>query len=188
MSGLISLVDGVWKSKAGGGDELLQSFNYRLCLTTNCSNSLPFTPPTSYNSSLYLLYTHFIQAANLTAIDPMFNMGQHNLARRYIEAQWEERRRIAQEYREFTDVLLYFLSHDLSLPLEVPNAVTVEQWEHLHIISIYYNGAEESRTNKQQVTASDDHVAPNVNVLFPRPQEEMAIGFRSEINKSDGGE
>ena len=54
-------VDGVWDGEVGEGDDLVQSCNYRLCVTTNTSNQLPFNAPDDYDASLYVLYQRFYQ-------------------------------------------------------------------------------------------------------------------------------
>ena len=137
-SGLLPLVDRVWTAAdvEGDGDLLVQSFNYRLCFSTNRSNQLPFTAPPHYRPADYTLYSRLVAAANLTAVEPMFNLQPlphakldvnngggastdfflHNLARRYVLSNSSERAVIAARYRHLTQGLLHFLSSDPSLP------------------------------------------------------------------------
>ena len=140
-SGLLPLIDGVWKgdSTVGEADDLVQSINYRLCLTTNQSNAIPFTAPADYDHTQYELYRRYIHAANLSTVEPMFNIGElphdkydfnnaggastdvffHNAAKEYILASplSPTRANLTRLYRSFTRGLLYFLAHSSVLPV-----------------------------------------------------------------------
>ena len=140
-SGLLPLIDGLWWQDditVGEADDLVQSINYRLCLTTIRSNAVPFTAPSGYDPSLYELYRRYILAANLSSIEPMFNIGElphdkydfnnaggvstdvffTNSARDYILAPPLSNRRtdLINIYRWFTRGLLHFLSNSTALP------------------------------------------------------------------------
>jgi hypothetical protein len=46
---------------AGSGDKLVQSFNYRLILTNNPADRLPFPRPAGYDRSRYALLQRYIE-------------------------------------------------------------------------------------------------------------------------------
>ena len=142
-SGLLPLVDGLWEGheRVGQADDYVQCINYRLCLTTNKSNSVPFSAPADYDFTVYELYRRYISAANLSSIDGMFNIGElphykfdfnnaggastdvffNNAALNYILASplSDTRAKLTSLYRDFTRGLLYFLSHSPLLPASV---------------------------------------------------------------------
>ena len=136
-SGLIPGVDGEFAGRVGEGDDLVQSNNYRLCITTNVSNQLPFDPPADYDETQYLLLYHrFINESRLTTAGPLFNSNglphqkfdwnngggvstdyfHYDLARKYIEAETSQRDTYRTLYEHWTQGLLYFLANDLTLP------------------------------------------------------------------------
>ena len=135
-SGLIPGVDGVWDGTVGEGDDLVQSFNYRLCITTNASNQLLFNAPEDYDASLYVLYQRFINESGITAASTLFNGNalphekldwnngggvstdffHFDLSKKYLLADTAQRDAYRALYRSWTEGLLYFLANDLSLP------------------------------------------------------------------------
>ena len=47
----------------GDGDDLLQAYNFRLCVTNSSSIRVPFPPPSAYNASNYDLFRRWIAAS-----------------------------------------------------------------------------------------------------------------------------
>jgi hypothetical protein len=50
--------------KQGDADNLVQSYNFRLCVTTNKTNTAPFVKPTNYDASKYLLLQRYLMACS----------------------------------------------------------------------------------------------------------------------------
>ena len=131
-SGLVWGVDGVWAMEEGDGDDLVQSFNFRLCMTTNTSNQLPITSPPDYLAAWYVLYQRYLTQSNLSSISSLFNtqplphskadfnngggastdLFAHGLATKYILSPPLQRDDLVQQYVSFTQGLLWFLLTD----------------------------------------------------------------------------
>lgn len=59
-SGLLPLVNPNSGGTVGQGDLRLQAYNYRLCLTQNATNKIPFTAPTNYAEANYELVRRYV--------------------------------------------------------------------------------------------------------------------------------
>lgn len=54
---------GAHAGPAGGGDALVQAYNFRLCVTRNASNALPWARPAGYNASEWALLRAYAAVA-----------------------------------------------------------------------------------------------------------------------------
>ncbi len=61
-SGLLPLVNATNGGTVGQGDQRLQAYNFRLCLTQNATNKIPITAPAGYSESQYELVRRYIAA------------------------------------------------------------------------------------------------------------------------------
>jgi hypothetical protein len=61
-SGLLPLIQTNAPGAIGQGDQLMQCYNFRLCLTQNPTNQIPITAPTNYSESTYELLHRYINA------------------------------------------------------------------------------------------------------------------------------
>lgn len=61
-SGLLPGVIDVGQKPLGSADTSMMAFNYRLCVTDNADNRIPFTRPDSYDPLLYETTARFLQA------------------------------------------------------------------------------------------------------------------------------
>lgn len=59
-SGLLLLVNPNTGGTVGQGDQRLQAYNYRLCLTQNATNKIAITAPTNYSEANYELVRRYI--------------------------------------------------------------------------------------------------------------------------------
>ena len=112
----------------GSGDDRVQGYNYRLCVTQNRSNLLPFPPPANYNASTWEALRREAQA-NITSPDftafvsavPVPN-GKYDLNNGdfvstdatglswpYPNASYEDRAAIDTAHREYMLEFFYFL-------------------------------------------------------------------------------
>lgn len=61
-SGLLPFIQPGDGGKPGDGDHRVQTYNYRLCFTTNEANRLPVTPPPNYDPAKYELLARYLEA------------------------------------------------------------------------------------------------------------------------------
>lgn len=61
-SGLLPFIQTGDGGKPGEGDHRVQTYNYRLCFTTNEANRLPVTPPANYDPAKYELLGRYLEA------------------------------------------------------------------------------------------------------------------------------
>jgi len=66
-SGLLPLVQTNTGGTVGQGDQRLQAYNFRLCLTQNATNKIPITAPTNYSAANYELVRRYV--TNRLAVD-----------------------------------------------------------------------------------------------------------------------
>ncbi|WP_248924459.1 FAD-dependent oxidoreductase [Paenibacillus hamazuiensis] len=122
----------------GEGDHRLQAYNFRLCLTKNPDNRVPFQKPERYNRDEYASLIEDVRAGRITAINGAINIVQipngksdtnnhhysmlstdlpeENLD--YPEGSREVREQIIRRHREYIQGLLWFLQNDEELPAE----------------------------------------------------------------------
>ena len=129
----------------GSGDNLIQAYNYRICLTDDPENRIPIEKPENYDPSMYELLVRLYDAQkDMRDINQYFiwskgpnrktdvnNRGafstdmigaNHN----YPEATWEERQEIMKIHKDYTLGLLYFVANDPRVPAELQNYV--KEW------------------------------------------------------------
>ena len=61
-SGLLPFIQPGDGGVPGDGDRRVQTYNYRLCFTTNADNRLPIAPPANYDPSRYELLARYLEA------------------------------------------------------------------------------------------------------------------------------
>src|SRR6185436_12519063 len=61
-SGLLPFVQSGNGGTAGDGDNRVQAYNYRLCLTQTAANKIPIAPPPDYDPAQYELLGRYVQA------------------------------------------------------------------------------------------------------------------------------
>ncbi|KAA0992307.1 FAD-dependent oxidoreductase [Dyadobacter aurulentus] len=125
-SGLIPTIQDEPLGKPGEGDDHLQAFCFRVCLTKNQNNRLPFYKPEGYQRSEYEIYIRYLKAggklytphANLpnekTDLGAWHDLS-HNLYgmnKAYPLGSYTKRKDILDYHATFTKGLFYFLSTD----------------------------------------------------------------------------
>lgn len=124
---------------AGSGDRNVQAYNYRLILTDEPGNRLPFPKPDGYDPSQFALLAEylrefpahmgrepalkdFLYPVRLPNHKADFNNNGpistdyigHSQA--YPDAGYDERRRIREDHLHYTQSFFYFLAQDPSVP------------------------------------------------------------------------
>ncbi|MCA0230376.1 MAG: FAD-dependent oxidoreductase [Bacteroidetes bacterium] len=125
-SGLIPTIQNEPLGTPSAGDKRLQAFCFRMCLTKNPDNQIPFTKPKSYDRGQYEIYLRYIKAGGKlyrpgaglpngkTDLGAWHDLS-HNLYGMnmdYPEGSYAVRERILEEHKTFTQGLFYFLAND----------------------------------------------------------------------------
>jgi hypothetical protein len=145
-SGLIPLVQKGDGGVPGEGDKCVQAYNYRLCITKIAANQVPFTEmkPAGYDEKRYELVARLFDAriaagkapgsllitTHLMPNDKTDSNNTGPVSSDFIGANYDypdgdyaTRERIAQEHRDYTTGLLYFLATSERVPKSTRDAV-----------------------------------------------------------------
>lgn len=130
-SGLLPFVDGSGPGKTGQGDQRVQAYCFRMCLTDHPANRIPFEKPNGYDEKDYeLLFRNY--EAGYDRI-PWINSGMPNrktdtnnkdgfstdfIGRNYHypEASYEERAKIIERHRKYQKGLMWTLANHTRIP------------------------------------------------------------------------
>ncbi len=133
-SGLLHGVSDMPAGVQGQGDTLIQAYNFRLCLTRESNNLVPFDKPSDYDPEKYELLRRYIEAGIFDIFDlnrPLpNNKSDHNnwgaVNTDHIGANYDwptgdykTRERIYQDHVSYQKGLFYFLTNDRQLPQNV---------------------------------------------------------------------
>ncbi|WP_380906853.1 FAD-dependent oxidoreductase [Sphingobacterium chuzhouense] len=144
-SGLLWGISEKAASPIGTGDDGVQAYNFRICLTDSVENMIPITKPKGYDPKKYELLIRLFEAQpNDRKISSYFiwsrmpnrktdvnNRGAFStdmIGANYAwpEASFEERKKIFEEHLIYTKGLLYFYVSDKRVPDSLRNFVS--QW------------------------------------------------------------
>lgn len=124
----------------GEGDDKLQAYNFRMCLTADLDNMVPYQAPPGYDRTQYLLLARWLHIRGPVQEDwrqmpyhsiPMPNgktdtnnngpfstnliSGNHE----WPEASYEEREAMYERHLRYQQGLMYFLANDAAVPLGI---------------------------------------------------------------------
>jgi hypothetical protein len=140
-SGILPLISVGDPGKKGEGDNKIQAYNFRMCLTKNEANRLVFTKPAGYDPSKYELLVRVFNSSwrgTFNKFDPIPNLktdvNNHGpvstdyigMNYDYPNASYERRREIIKDHELYQKGLLYFIANDSRVPAEVQNEM--KQW------------------------------------------------------------
>ena len=144
-SGLLWGISDGTLAPQGSGDNLIQAYNYRICLTDNHENRIPIEKPENYDPSKYELLLRVYDAQKhmreinqyfIWSIGPnrktdvnnrgAFSTDMIGANHDYPEATWEERQEIIKAHKDYTLGLLYFVANDPRVPSEIQDFV--KEW------------------------------------------------------------
>lgn len=126
----------------GKGDNRVQAYNYRICVTFDKENQVPFPKPDNYDPSKYELLIRTIEAQpglgirEYFIISPMpnnktdinnrgaFSTDMIGMNHNYPEASYEEREKIIKAHKDYTLGLLWFWTHDERIPEHLQKEIT----------------------------------------------------------------
>ena len=136
---LLPEVDAGPLAAPGSGDRKVQAYNFRLILTNDPANRLPFPKPDGFDRTRFALLERYLgefaqHAGRAPGLHDLFipiaipnhkadfnNNGPISTdyighSWRYPEASYAEKAAIWREHLLYTESLMYFLSHDASVP------------------------------------------------------------------------
>ena len=131
------------RGKSGDGDRRVQTYNYRLCFTTNAANRTPVLPPAGYDAAKYELLARYLEALVAAGKKPRLAefwnpiwLPNHKtdinnnggFSTDFIGANWEfpeadykTRERIAREHEDYTRGFITFLATSPRVPENIRN-------------------------------------------------------------------
>ncbi|MEJ7769793.1 MAG: FAD-dependent oxidoreductase [Chitinophagaceae bacterium] len=137
-SGLLYGISTEKVKPTGSGDNKVQTYNFRICLTDSIENSIPISRPADYDSTRYeLLIRLFAAQPNMRKINDYFiwslmpnrktdinNRGGFSTDMigenyRWSEGNYEQRKKIFNDHFSYTKGLLYFVKTDKRVPEQI---------------------------------------------------------------------
>ena len=137
-SGLLPLISSEPPGEEGEGDHRVQAYCFRVCMSDHPENRVPFPKPKDYNAGQYELLLRTLLAGNraLGIFSGMPNrktdtnnrgpFSSDNIGRNYDypNANYERRREIIEEHKQYQQGLYYFLGNDTRVPEDVRKTFT----------------------------------------------------------------
>lgn len=140
-SGLVFGVSAEHPGNYGEGDQRLQAYCFRMCLTNHPENRVAFPQPANYNPANYELLLRVLNSGwrdTFRKFDPIpnkktdtnnhgpFSTDFIGMNYDYPEATYERRKEIIEAHKEYQKGLFYFLANDSKVPEEVRSEM--QQW------------------------------------------------------------
>lgn len=140
-SGFLWGISDAKQKNDGTGDNCVQAYNYRICLTDDPDNMIPIDKPENYDPKRYellirvfeadpnpLLNNYFIWSlmpGHKTDINNRgpFSSDMIGMNHNYPEASWNERDEIIKAHKDYTLGLLYFYMTDPRVPANLQNEI-----------------------------------------------------------------
>jgi hypothetical protein len=138
-SGLLPRISGDPPGKYGEADKKVQAYCFRMCLTNDPKNLVPFAKPAGYDAKQYELLARIFAAGwrqQFGKFDPIpnhktdtnnhgpFSTDNIGMNYDYPEASYERRREIIKEHETYQQGLMYFTANDPSVPEDVRKAMS----------------------------------------------------------------
>jgi FAD dependent oxidoreductase len=133
-SGVLPRISTTDPGVKGDGDNRIQAYCYRTCLTKVSENRVPFTRPDGYDSTQYELLLRIYDKGwrnTFLKFDPIpnlktdvnnrgpFSFDNIGMNYEYPEASYEKREEIIKEHITYQKGLLYFIASDPRIPADV---------------------------------------------------------------------
>lgn len=133
----LPLISGTTLSPEGEGDNAVMVYGFRLCLSADPANQVPFTRPANYDSARYELVRRYYKAfpemrvlVDLYPIPGNKFDGNNGIALQlsttlvggsqdYPEADAAKRKEIQQDHEDYLKGFLYFLTSDTAVPAPI---------------------------------------------------------------------
>jgi len=133
-SGLLPRISAEHPGRKGEGDNRIQAYCFRMCLTNHPENRVPFPKPAGYDPSQYELLLRVFDSGwrqTFNKFDPIpnyktdannhgpFSTDNIGMNYDYPEASYERRKEIIKEHEVYQKGLMYFIANDPRVPEEV---------------------------------------------------------------------
>ncbi len=130
-SGLLPLVSGEYPGDYGQGDNKIQAYCFRTCMTNHAENRLPFPKPDNYDAAQYELLGRVFDTGWdgwFNKFDPIpnkktdtnnhgpFSSDNIGMNYDYPEASYERRKEIIKQHEDYQKGLLWFVANDPRVP------------------------------------------------------------------------
>jgi hypothetical protein len=140
-SGVLPRISTSFPGVNGEGDDKVQAYCFRTCLTKHEDNRIPFPRPEGYDSTQYELLLRVFAAGwretfnKFDAIPNLktdvnnhgpFSFDNIGMNFDYPEASYERRTEIIKEHETYQKGLLYFMANDPRMPADVQDEM--KQW------------------------------------------------------------
>ncbi len=140
-SGLLPGVHGGPPGEEGQGDKRVQAYCFRMCLTDDPANRLPFPKPEGYDPMRYELYLRYIQAGwrdvwgnhqlmpnrkTDTNNHGAFSTDNIGMNYGYPEGDYAAREKIIKEHETYQKGMMWFLVNDPRVPEDL--RAKIEKW------------------------------------------------------------
>ena len=134
FSGLLPRVSGEDPGIKGEGDNKIQAYCFRMCLSNHPDNRIPFPPPENYNPDEYELLARVLAKGwdeTFNKFDPIpnrktdtnnhgpFSTDNIGMNYEYPEGSYAKRREIIKEHEDYQKGLMYFLANDPAIPEDI---------------------------------------------------------------------
>lgn len=125
----------------GSGDNKIQAYCFRMCLSNHPENRVPFHKPEGYDPSRYELLARVFASGWRETFDKFDNIPNRKTDTNnhgpfstdyigknydYPEASYERRKQIIKEHELYQKGLMYFLQNDKSVPADVRDKM--QEW------------------------------------------------------------
>jgi hypothetical protein len=138
-SGILPGIQEGGPGQEGEGDHRVQAYCFRMCLTDDPANRVPFPKPEGYDPMRYELYLRFIEAGWRTVWGnhkPMpnrktdtnnhggFSTDNIGMNYDYPEASYERRAEIIKEHEVYQKGMMWFLCNDPRVPRDLQDNIS----------------------------------------------------------------
>ncbi|MDX2034434.1 MAG: FAD-dependent oxidoreductase [Blastocatellia bacterium] len=133
-SGVLARISTAPPGEYGAGDNKVQAYCFRMCLTDHAENRVPFPKPAGYDPKQYELLLRVFQAGwreTFQKFDRIpnrktdtnnhgpFSTDNIGMNYDYPDASYERRRQIVREHEQYQQGLLWFIANDPRVPKDV---------------------------------------------------------------------
>lgn len=140
-SGLLPRVSGEHPGEKHSGDDKIQAYCFRMCMTNHPENRIPFPKPEGYDPMQYELLARVFEHGRkdwFHKFDPIpnhktdtnnhgpFSSDNIGMNYDYPEASYERRKEIIEEHENYQKGLLWFVANDPRVPEDIQTKM--QQW------------------------------------------------------------
>ncbi|NQU51506.1 MAG: FAD-dependent oxidoreductase [Bacteroidetes bacterium] len=133
-SGLLPKISAEHPGEHGAGDNKIQAYCFRMCMTNHDENRIPFPKPENYDASQYELLARMFETGRkdwFQKFDAIpnkktdtnnhgpFSSDNIGMNYDYPQASYERRQEIITEHRDYQMGLLWFVANDLRVPEDI---------------------------------------------------------------------